>query len=77
MLLEILNDHLDMLAKLYELWSLEEIQLSQPDLSFLEALSDVVYSANDPHAYIFTQRQQTKLKKLWGNYEQGIRKLPK
>jgi hypothetical protein len=59
---------LDILAKLYELWDLEEIKLEPKAAEFILALSEIVYSADKPRDYAFTDAERTCLEKYWKQY---------
>lgn len=63
---------LDILAKLYELWDLEEIKLRPEDAEFILALSEIVYSSDNPRDYPFTEEECTRLDTYWKQYGEEI-----
>jgi len=66
--LEPVPESLDILAKLYELWDLGEIELAPEAAQFILALSEIVYSSDKPRAFDFSKEEHTRLEKYWKQY---------
>lgn len=60
--------YLDMLAKMYEQWDLDELEMSGKDEDFITTLAERVQASEDPTAFTLSDAQKDWIQDCWDRY---------
>ena len=60
--------YLDMLAKMYEQWDAEELEMSGKDEEFVTSLAERIQASEDPTNFPLSEAQEEWIQDCWDRY---------